>query len=178
MNIKSIAGKEFLVISSFSEKQSLNPFYINIAEIRYLREYVDGDISKRTNKANNPWAVQIGEKMFATDCIEGLNDIKAGDEISIGKFTFLCVMASSLTNKPFSKHLINVNNILYMRKYVDNDPEAKKNAYLPGKQEKNNTFVSKNDENTAEIDKFALITVDNRVIPIENIISGYAEATV
>lgn len=164
MNIKSIAGKEFMLIDAFSEKASLNPFYINIAEIRYLREYVEADNSKRQNKGTKPWAIQTSVKMFATDGMEGLNDLAPGDEIALGATKFLCVMASSLTGMPFSKHLVNVNSILYMRKYVNNDPEAKKT----------NNFVSKTGENTPEIDKFALVTVDNRVIPIENIISGYA----
>lgn len=164
MNIKSIAGKEFLVIDSFSENKDLNPFYINISRIRYFREYVDAENSRRPNKENKPWAIIIGEKMFATDSIEGLNDIKPGEEISIGGGNFLCVMGSSLTGKPATRHLVNLDNILYMRKYVDNDPEARKS-------DKN---VSKNGENTPEIDKFALITIDNRVLPIENIISGYA----
>lgn len=49
MNIKSIGGKEFLIVNTINEN-SLNPFCINVEKIRYIREYKEKD-----KKHQNRW---------------------------------------------------------------------------------------------------------------------------
>lgn len=154
MNTQSIGKNEFLVVDILNESRNLNPFSININQIRYLREY-------QTAKKEPAWAIFLGEKMFAAQ-VPGLNasDLNPGETYSIGSVDFLCVVASSLTEKYSSKHLINFEKILYMRKYFKKEDDS-----FGDKSYKND---SKSDDNSSKINKFAIITVDNRTIPIED----------
>jgi hypothetical protein len=152
MNIQSIGGKDFLVVDTINESRSLNPFSINVSQIRYLREYT-------TNNKKPAWAVIIGDKMFATESIDiDASELIAGEIYKVGSVDFLCVVASSLTQKFSSKHLINFEKILYMRKFFEKGEGL----------EKSNKNDSKSDDISSEINKFAIITVDNRTIPIED----------
>jgi hypothetical protein len=75
--------------------------------------------------------------------------VKIGDVIKIGNTEFECATTTSLTEKDKYKTLINYKNVLYIRKYLKKD----------------NKNDSKNSEN---LDKFAIITVDERIIPVIN----------
>lgn len=159
MNVKSIGGKEFLIVNTINEN-SLNPFYINVEKIRYIREYKEKD-----KKYQNRWGLVIGEKIFATDEFENLHNINPGETINIGKETFLCVLGNSLSgvseNKMMSKHFLNMNNVIYMRKYFDKkDPDETNDS---------NKNVSEKGVFSDEIDKFAIITVDNRTLPVGDV---------
>jgi hypothetical protein len=134
------AGVTFLKINVFGESQHLNPFSINTDQIRYIRKYTDAK--------EDAWAVIVGEKMYPTRELN-FDHVKIGDVIKIGNTEFECATTTSLTEKDKYKTLINYKNVLYIRKYLKKD----------------NKNDSKNSEN---LDKFAIITVDERIIPVIN----------
>lgn len=145
LKIECKAGVTFLVINVFGESQHLNPFSINTNQIRYIRKYTDV-------KGGDGWAVIIGDKMYPTRDLD-FDSLETGDVVKIGNTDFECTTTTSLTEKEKYKTLINYNNILYIRKYLQKD----------------NKSDSKNSEN---LDKFALMTVDERIIPIINEITN------
>jgi hypothetical protein len=90
----------------------------------------------------NAWAIIIGQKMFTTRDLN-LDDIQVGERVKIGNTEFECSLTTNLTEKSTFKTFINYNNVLYMRKYM-----------------------KKESENSEKLDKFAIITVDERIIPV------------
>lgn len=142
MNIEVKGDVEFVVVDTITSSKHLNPFYININHIRYLREYINDDKDSKSKKA---LAFMLGEKMLITDDIIGIDNYNYGDKLKIGSVEFVCVEGSGLTDSSSKcKYFINYNNALYMRKYID-----------------------KNDKSGAS-DKFAVITIDERTVPIGN----------
>jgi flavorubredoxin len=97
------------------------------------------------------WAVIVGDKMYPTRDLN-FDDVEIGDVIKIGNTEFECATTTSLTEKDKYKTLINYNNILYTRKYFKKD----------------NKFDSNIVESSDNLDKFAIVTVDERVIPLIN----------
>lgn len=150
MKIISKAGIEFLEIETFGDSAHLNPFQINIDKIRYIREFTD----ERDKSAKLAWAIIIGNKMYATKDDLGLNSVKVGDTVKLGSIAFKCEKGSGLTEKGESRYLVNYNNILFCRKFISNDVDK----------------TNKNDRKVAEIpnnlNKFAIVTIDERIIPI------------
>lgn len=142
MIIEAKNGSDFMVITASNENNSkLNPFQINISEIRYMREYLDAQ-----GQANG-MAIFVGGKMFHSkaDIQTTLGfSFENGKKITIGNTEFFCVKGGSLTDRVFSFYLINTKKILYVRK-----------------------FIPDNAGNSNENDKFAVITVDERMIQIE-----------
>ena len=153
--IECKAGVYFLKIEVFGESQHLNPFRINVNQIRYIRRYNDvkGDC----------WAVIVGEKMFPTRSLD-FDHVKVGDVVKIGDTEFECAITTSLTEKDKYKTLINYNNILYTRKYLR---KGENNKYLEN-DNNNNKNVNKIAKSSENLDKFAIITVDERIIPVIN----------
>ncbi len=146
MKIVSKAGTEFIVIEVFGDSEHLNPFSINAEHIRYIREHMDD----KTHKPNG-WALFMGSKMFTTTTDLGINECKHGDEITIGTTKFLCVEGSSLNGKDKGRYWVNFSKILYSRKFIES------------KDDKSNKIDSNNSE---KMDKFAIMTIDERMIPI------------
>jgi hypothetical protein len=121
----------------FGESSHLNPFRINTDQIRHIREYTDSK--------GGGWAVVVGQKMYPTRDLN-FDDFKVGDVVEIGNTKFECAITTSLTERDSYKTLINYKNVLYTRKYLKKD--------------------NGNGESSEKIDKFAIITVDERIIPI------------
>ena len=142
MNVECKAGVTFLKIDVFGESQHLNPFRINTDHIRYIRKYTDAK--------GDGWAVVVGDKMYPTRDLN-FDSLEPGDVVEIGTTKFEVSITTSLTEKDNHKYktLINYKNVLYSRKYLKKD----------------NKIDSKNCEN---LDKFAIITVDERIIPVIN----------
>jgi hypothetical protein len=141
MKIETISGADFLMVEVENDSRNLNPYRINIGEIRYLRQFVEGD-----NDAGV--AIFVGSKMFTTK--ESIEDsfsfkYKNGISVKIGNNEFYCVRATTLSEKQSSFYLINLKKVLYTRKFLTND------KHLTG------------------IDKFAVITTDDRIIIIDKI---------
>lgn len=149
---------EFLEVCTFGDGKFLNPFYINIDHIRYIREYTE---TKEQDK--KAWAIFVGNKMFTTFDDIGLGRSIPGDTVKIGSKTFECFEGTSLTEKMTCLFFVNYNNVLYMRKYISNDKD--------GKSYKNDRKVD------GENHKFAIITVDERIIPADIKITHYAAIT-
>ena len=149
------AGVYFLKIEVFGESQHLNPFRININQIRYIRSYNDvkGDC----------WAVIVGEKMFPTRSLD-FDNVKVGEIVKLGNTEFECEITTSLTEKDKYKTLVNYNNVLYTRKYLK---KGENNKYLEN-DNNNNKNVNKIVKSSDNLDKFAIITVDERIIPVIN----------
>lgn len=107
----------------------------------------------------------IGDKIFATDELGDLHKVNPGETINLGNEVFLCVLGNSLTgaseNKTMSKHFLNMNNVIYMRKYFD-----KKDT---GETKSNYKYDGENGVLSNEIDKFAIITIDNRTLPVGDV---------
>lgn len=138
MNIICKADVEFLEINVFGESQHLNPFKINIEHIRYIREY--------SSNNKNEWAIIVGNKMYPTRDLD-FSKTEIGDVVEIGKTKFECCLTTTLTEKKETKTLVNHKNTLYTRRFLKND--------------------NKNDLNNSEnIDKFAIITIDERIMPV------------
>jgi hypothetical protein len=138
MKIETRGGISFLKVDIFykeyvKEEIELNPFMINIDQIRYIREYND-DIA-------NAWGIFVGNKMFATRDIDF--DFEIGKTIRIGNTDFECAITSCLNGKEHYRTLINYKNVIHTRKYF-----------------------SKDTENQENLDKFAIITVDERIIAV------------
>jgi len=146
---------EFLEVNVFGESKFLNPFFINIDHIRYIREYTE---TKEQGK--KAWAIFVGNKMFTTFEDLGLSRSIPGDTVKIGSRTFECFEGTSLTEKINCLFFMNYDNVLYMRKYITNDKD--------GKNYKNDR------KSEPENDKFAIITVDERIIPGDIKITHYA----
>lgn len=146
MNIECKAGVTFLKIDVFGESQHLNPFRINTDHIRYIRKYDDAK--------GDGWAIMVGDKMYPTRDLN-FDDIQPGDTVQMGSTIFECVITTSLTEKDNHKYktLINYKNILYSRKFVKKD----------------NKNDSKSENKSENLDKFALVTVDERMIPVINL---------
>jgi hypothetical protein len=143
MNIKCKAGVEFLTINVVGDSEHLNPFDINIEQIRYIREYAD----KFSFSKNKMWAIVIGNKMYATKDLNFDESFIVGDTVEIGNTMFECCITTSLTEIAEYKTLVNHKNTLYIRKYLKNN--------------------NKNDSNNSEnLDKFAIITKDERIVPV------------
>ena len=139
MNEKVVckAGVTFLTVEVFGESQHLNPFSINTDQIRYIRKYTD--------VKGDGWAIMVGQKMYPTRDLN-FDDVNVGDVVTIGSTMFECCITTSLTKKDKYKSLVNYKNVLYTRKYLE--------------KSENDSKVS------GKIDKFAIITVDERIIPI------------
>ena len=139
MNEKVVckAGVTFLTVEVFGESQHLNPFSINTDQIRYIRKYTD--------VKGDGWAIMVGQKMYPTRDLN-FDDVNVGDVVTIGSTMFECCITTSLTKKDTYKSLVNYKNVLYTRKYLE--------------KSENDSKVS------GKIDKFAIITVDERIIPI------------
>ncbi len=150
MNVICKADVDFLQVNVFGESAHLNPFNINISHIRYIREY------SNSNNDKNEWAIMVGDKMYPTRDLN-FDNIKIGDVVNIGSTKFECVLTTSLTEKKEIKTLVNHKNTLYIRKFIkkDNKLDYKKDIKIDGK-------IS---ENT---DKFAIITIDDRIVPFFN----------
>lgn len=142
MNIKCKAGTEFLTVNTVGDSEHLNPFDFNIENIKCIREYPTQD------KNTKLWAIVIGNKNYVTKDLD-FSDVLVGDTVEIGSIMFECCITTSLTERAEYKSLINHKNTLYIRKYL----------------KKNNKNDSNNSEN---LDKFAIITKDERIIPIVN----------
>lgn len=139
MNIVCKADVEFLQVNVMGESQHLNPFSINIEQIRYIREF-------KNETSKQEWAIVIGGKMYPTRDLD-FSEVKIGDVVEIGKTKFECCLTTSLTEKSELKTLVNHKNTLYVRKFLKND--------------------NKNDSKSSEkLDKFAIITIDERIVPI------------
>jgi len=140
--IECKAGVTFLKIEVFSnESKHLNPFNINTDQIHYIREYSD-------DKGNiDGWAIMIGQKLYPTRDLN-FDHIEIGETVEIGNTAFLCCTTTSLTEKAKYKTLINYKNILYTRKY------------MPDRRNEN--------KNSDNLDKFAIVTVGERIIPVIN----------
>ena len=139
MEIESKGGTEFLVLNIENETR-LNPFSINITEIRYIREYMDRDGQP------DGLAIFVGNKMFHTrDDIKGFCGIvfDNGTTVMIGNSEYYCVKGSGLTDRQRYFYLINTKKILYIRKFIQNGDKSE------------------------ESNKFAVITVDERIIQID-----------
>jgi hypothetical protein len=149
---------EFLEVNTFGDGKFLNPFYINIDHIRYIREYTE--VKESDKKA---WAIFVGNKMFTTNEDLGLSRSIPGDTVKIGSRTFECFEGSSLSEKINCLFFVNYDNVLYMRKYIINDKD--------GKNYKNDRV------NDSENHKFAIITVDERMIPGSIKLNNYATIT-
>lgn len=137
--IECKGGVTFLNVEVFGECAHLNPFSINTDQIRYLREYYD-DNGKCVG-----WAIVVGQKMYPTRELN-FDHIKIGETITIGGTMFECCKTTTLTQKEEYKTLINYKNVLYVRKYLK---DRKSGDKTPDKS-----------------DNFAIITVDDRVIPL------------
>ncbi len=150
MLIESTGDSQYLIINVFGESQHLNPFKINIKHIRYIREYKDD------NGGKSHWAIFIGNKMFPTkDLGEHLKDMNTGKIIDIGQTKFECIVSSAISDE--DKHykcLINHENILYTRKYFTKKDDGTASA----------TKISNNSVNAGKFDKFAVITIDERIV--------------
>ena len=142
-NVEFKAGVTFLKIDVFGESQHLNPFRINTNQIRTIRKYADD--------RGDAWAVCVGDKMYPTRDLN-FDHVNIGDVIKIGNTEFECVTTTSLTERGKYKTLINYQNVLYIRKYLKKD----------------NKFDSKSSGSSENLDKFAIITVDERIIPVIN----------
>lgn len=140
MKIEEKNGSDFLVITATNDNMNLNPFQINIPEIRYMREYLDGQ------GRPDGMAIFVGGKMFHSkaDAQAALGfSFENGKNVMIGGTEFFCVKGGSLTDRVYSYYLINTKKILYIRKFIPNE----------GSSDENN--------------KFAVITVDERMIQID-----------
>lgn len=137
--IECKAGVTFLTVEVFGESQHLNPFSINTDQIRYIRKYTD--------VKGDGWAIIVGQKMYPTRDLN-FDDVNFGDVVEIGNTKFECCKTTSLTKKDVYKTLVNYKNVLYIRKYLENTKDDSKNS--------------------EKIDKFAFITVDDRVVPFIN----------
>jgi hypothetical protein len=137
--IECKAGVTFLTIEVFGESQHLNPFSINTDQIRYIRKYTD--------VKGDGWAIIVGQKMYPTRDLN-FDHVNFGDVVEIGNTKFECCKTTSLTKKDVYKTLVNYKNVLYIRKYLENTKDDSKNS--------------------EKIDKFAFITVDDRVVPFIN----------
>jgi len=137
--IECKAGVTFLTVEVFGESQHLNPFSINTDQIRYIRKYTD--------VKGDGWAIIVGQKMYPTRDLN-FDHVNFGDVIEIGNTKFECCKTTSLTKKDVYKTLVNYKNVLYIRKYLENTKDDSKNS--------------------DKIDKFAFITVDDRVVPFIN----------
>ena len=139
--IKCKGSVSFLEINVFGESQHLNPFSINTNQIRHIRE--DPDIK------GDSWAIIVGDKLYPTKDLN-FDNVKVGDVVKIGNTEFVCAITTSLTERERYKTLINYNNVLYIRKYLKKD----------------NKNDSKPIESSENLDKFAIVTVDERIIPV------------
>lgn len=141
MKTESKGGTEFLVLNVENDSKNLNPYRINISEIRYIREYIDRGVAAGL-------AIFVGSKMLHTkeDLKEhiGIAQFENGVNLKIGNSEFYCVKGSGLTDKEYTFHLINTKKILYVRKFIPNGGDK-----------------------SAENNKFAIITVDERIIQID-----------
>ena len=144
MNIECKAGVTFLVINVLGSSRHLNPFKINTEHIHYIRKY------KSTNENTDAWAVFVGDKMYVTKDLNFDNEL-IGNIVEIGDSQFEVAITTSLTDTYRQKTLINYKNVLYCRKYHF---------------QKNNKNDSTNYQNSQNIDTFAIITVDERIIPV------------
>lgn len=158
MNVISKGNVEFLVINTFGDGKFLNPYYININHIRYIREYNEfkdiKDNKENKDSKDKSWAIFVGNKMISTNDDIGLNKCGYGDVVKIGTKEFECCMGGSLTDKIPCMYFINYNNVFYIRKYIDND-----------KIDKIDKNLTTNVQSVKENDKFAIITIDERIIP-------------
>jgi hypothetical protein len=148
MKIKCKAGTEFLTINVVGDSEHLNPFDFNIEKIKSIREYAPSysKTDKSSSQKKKMWAIVIGSKVYATNDLD-FDDTLIGDTVEIGSFMFECCITTSLTERAEYKTLINHKNTLYIRKYLKNN--------------------NKNDSNNSEnLDKFAIITKDERIVPI------------
>ena len=198
---------DFIEIEVIGGAENLNPYYININNIRYIRRYKD-------KNNNNACAIFVGNKMFiAKDCF-GLENMKPGDEFSIGnvsKVYFTCSeglvsdkseskkdskLESKIESKPDSKYkklsngkpnslsspdnlptiyFINHQHTLYIRKYIKNVYQKTQDSDI-GFSSNNTKSIAQKDEKgidkqvqkDSKIDIFAIVTNDERLIPIES----------
>lgn len=143
MNIKCKAGTEFLTINVVGDSEHLNPFEFNIEQIKCIREYPN----KSHNDNTKLWSIVIGNKVYATKDLD-FDNVMVGDTVEIGSTMFECCVTTSLTERAKYKSLINhKKHTLYIRKYLKNN--------------------NKNDSNNSEnLDNFAIITNDERIVPI------------
>ena len=154
MRIICKGNVEFIEVTTFGEGKFLNPFYINLDHIRYIREYTDS-----TKKG---WAIFVGKKMLTTFDDLGLNRCIPGDMVKIGSRHFECCNGGSLTDKISCLYFVNHANVLYIRKYIENDKGEKKYK------------IDRKDD--GEKHKFAIITVDERIIPADVKLNDHATA--
>ena len=152
MKVEVKGGTEFLVINTLGDSKHLNPFYINIGQIRYIREYFF--LNEKKEVTSTGYALFVGSKMMITKDVPELDDIKIGGKINIGSQEFICAEGSGLTNKNKCKYFLNYQNAFYLRKYVDEN--VNKNS-------------SQNGENSSGNDKFAVVTIDERIIPVDKL---------
>lgn len=141
MNVECKAGVTFLKIDVVGSSRHLNPFRINTDHIHYIRKYKDSNI--------DAWAVFVGDKMYVTKDLN-FDSAGIGNVIEIGNSQFEVAITTSLTDSFRHKTLINYKNVLYSRKYFKKD----------------NKNDSTNCINSQNIDTFAIITVDERIIPV------------
>lgn len=146
MKIVSKVGTEMLEINVDGPSEHLNPFIINIEQIRYIREYEYEDKSKG-------WAIVVGgNKFFPTKDLD-FSHVNTGDIIKIGNIDFACVIATALTGKNRYKTMVNRKQIVYLRKFVDGYEQNKKSN-------KNDIAVCGN------LDTFAIVWDNDRIMPI------------
>lgn len=141
MNVECKAGVTFLKINVMGSSRHLNPFRINTDHIHYIRKYKDSHI--------DAWAVFVGDKMYVTKDLN-FDEELIGNVVEIGDTQFEVAVTTSLTDSFRHKTLINYKNVLYSRKYFKKD-------------NKNDSVDCQNSQN---IDTFAIITVDERIIPV------------
>ena len=108
MKIESKGEVEFLVINTIGDSSHLNPFYVNIRQIRYIREYLFFNEKKEVTSIG--YALFIGSKMMITKEVDVLDGVKSGESVRIGSQEFICSEGSGLTNKNKCRYIRNYRN--------------------------------------------------------------------
>ena len=141
MEIEKINDTSFLILETLGEKK-LNPFLANVDHIRYIRDY------PFDTGEDNGYAIFVGEKMLVTkqqifcDYGEDIRNVEVGEAFTLGDVKFQCMMGGGLSDDKKSKYFINLNNAYHIRKYVNGQGDSK---------------------------QLAIITIDGRVIPVDQI---------
>jgi len=141
MEIQKINDTSFLILETLGEKK-LNPFLANVDHIRYIRDY------PFDTGEENGYAVFVGEKMLVTkqmiscDYGKDIRDVEVGESFTLGDVKFQCMLGGGLTDDKKSKYFINLNNAYHIRKYINSNGNGK---------------------------QLAIITIDGRVIPVDQI---------
>ena len=171
MNIIKRGNVEFLEVNNIggAEKVNLNPYYLNIKNIRYIRIYKDKNI-------DNACAIFIGNKMFIIRDEFDLCNKKPGDDLFIGSVCFSCCEGTPTDTKNDLKphksqptiYFVNHEHTLYIRKYIKLETVNQDSSYSTKTiAQKTGGSATNDDKKDSKIDIFAIVTTDERLIPIE-----------